>query len=331
MRPSAMLLVASVLIGASGAGAAEAVDPSRVRISFDPVTRQPYCTVLSTDPRIMEPIVVDCPRDAPRPENDGTGYTPPDGSGRDGTGPVNPIGDGTAPSSPPPTPVVLAGVLSRAAPAYSVLRLANSGETAGLARIAIIDATSGQLLAYWLSADVPAHGAVQADVVNLLAAATYTSPGVALPAIVNLQISTNFRGTAQHLTGNASGVLANASACGAAVSASRARIGYVPPDTAAARSLVRIVNSGGTASSAALTLRHAATGAALGTWRSPAITAGGSLTVAASNLRAEAGVDAGVGAVAIEAEAMAEDLRLELAVADITASVVNDQTTACGF
>jgi hypothetical protein len=215
--------------------------------------------------------------------------------------------------------------------AFSVLRFANSGATAGSARVAIINPADGQVLGHWLSAEIPAHGAIQTTLANVIGGTTLAPSLTSTPAVVNLQISASFRGTVQHLIRDNNGALVNASACGPSVTAPRERLGFVPADSGTTQSWVRIVNGGNTASPATLVVRNAASGTQLGTWLSPSVPASGSATIALATLLGTVGVDPTVAGVMIDSDHLAQGLRLELTAASAQSGAVIDQTIVCGL
>jgi hypothetical protein len=225
--------------------------------------------------------------------------------------------------------VIIAGAFSGASGTYSVLRFANFGDVAGSARVAIVDPAQGRTIAAWQSPEVPGHGALQIDLAEVVEAAGETT-APALPAAVDLQISGTIRVSVQHLIGrSAGGALANASACGAAVIATRERIGLVPADTSGSRYAVRFVNSGAAAAKASVIIRNAATGKPIANWTSPPVAAGGSVTVAARTIRSEAGIDLNTGAIVIDTDRLDRGLRLELTATDSFDGSVSDQTASC--
>jgi hypothetical protein len=221
--------------------------------------------------------------------------------------------------------------LNGGATAFSVVRLANFGNTAGTTRIAIINPANGQTLANWSSAEVPSHGALQSSLAAIVAAATLEPAVTTVPAVVDLRISATFRGTAQHLIGNGNdGTLSDSSACGRDAIAPRERIGFVPTDTTTSQSWLRIVNTNMVPDTVAAVIRNAASGASVATWTSASVAGGGSLTVPVATIRTEAIVDPALAAIVIDTDHLAEGLRLELVVTTSTGAAA-DQTITCGF
>jgi len=341
----ALLAVAATVISAPAAFA-ENNNPSHARITYDPVTGQPTCTIVSSsDPSIQPGTVFTCPPSVVARPPAANSSSPP-GSNRtaDSTtppvthdGPSDSSSSTTSSSAAPTTPaehgrILFANAINGGTTSGSVLRIANLGKASGRAQVVIVNPTDGQNLATWTSPELASHASMQIDVAAVASGAV-TEPSVTtLPAAVTLRVSAGFSGTVQHLSRVPSGnVLLNASACGAAETAPRAQLGYVPAGTSQTGTWVRLVNAGRTAASADLTLHDAATGITLGSWASATIPAQGAVTVALSTITTSANIGAGTAAFLIESDHLAEGLRLEMGATDMQSGALIDQTVACAL
>ncbi len=177
-------------------------------------------------------------------------------------------------------PTVLSG-LSVLSP-LSFLRLSNLGDSAGTAQVAVFDAATGEEVASWESAVIPAHGAMQISLgdiagdVDLEADATY-----------NAAVSATFDGQVQHVSWSATEeTVSDMTAC-RRMTVPRDGLGYVSGPAGDLQGLVRILNEGNRAQSITLILHSAASGEALGSWTSPEIEGHSTLEISVDDLSAE--------------------------------------------
>lgn len=265
-----------------------------IRITYDPITGTPTCSVARPATGSDTPIgtKVPCPAavTARPPSGDVNPITGTTTGTTGGTGTVG-TDKPTTPTTPVTTTVQIrydsivtfAGVLNTDK-ASSVLRFANSSNQAGTPRAIIVNPATGATVGTWVGPQIPAHGSVQINYRDM------TSAGVSVPARADLRVSASYVGQVQHLLALSDvGLLTNASACGPNTTVSRERLGYVPMDASGGQSYVRIVNTGGDSAAAKLVLRDSATGLAKGTWTSPTIAGFGAASMPLTQIASEAG------------------------------------------
>jgi hypothetical protein len=165
--------------------------------------------------------------------------------------------------------VVLGGLRSGAADSF--LRFSNLGNTAGRAEVTLVDAESGDEIATWESASIPAHGAIQVSLGDLAGEADIAED-LSYVAIVRA----GFKGHVQHVAWSAGdGVVTDMTACRRLETPTRG-LGYVSgPGAADLEGVVRIVNEGAAPRTVVLALHGAATGNVMGSWTSPDIAGNG--------------------------------------------------------
>lgn len=174
--------------------------------------------------------------------------------------------------------LLVTGVYPASAARQSYFRVINPGTAAGTYRITLTD-SRGQ-------AAGTLAGAIPAGTARQIAAAA----GVAAAAPLSARVSLSFAGAVQHMLADpASGAVSNVTACPAGGEAASTALYLVNTSRTASPATLTIVNRGSAAMTAGLTLRDAATAAALGTWAGPMVPAGGSATVAMAAIETGAG------------------------------------------
>ena len=171
--------------------------------------------------------------------------------------------------------------------AQSFLRFYNGGSAAGTVTLTLGDAATGEQIATWTSPAIPANASLQFSAAAFLSAVTL--PAGSTPALT-IGVRSTFNGFSQHVGWDpGTATIENMTRCSGGPSAdghvltnvhSRQLSGYP--------SNLRIYNAGGASSQATLTLRNAATGAALAQWVSPAIPNFAALDVPVSAIEAGA-------------------------------------------
>ncbi|MDX2145390.1 MAG: DUF4185 domain-containing protein [Rhodospirillaceae bacterium] len=162
----------------------------------------------------------------------------------------------------------------------SSIAINNTGTAAASASLGVFNANNGSRLGTYTSASIPAGGQLIVPVTAIQTAINFTPNSVQYHLVVKIEGA--FTGFLQHLVNNVQAgvttdmttVCALSGAVSAAPSTS-ARAGAIFATTqAASQSFVRFHNTGTSAGTATMSLRHATTGQTLATWTSPSIPAG---------------------------------------------------------
>ncbi|MDX2221962.1 MAG: hypothetical protein SFV21_04385, partial [Rhodospirillaceae bacterium] len=139
-------------------------------------------------------------------------------------------------------------------------------------------------------------GQFSAGTVTFGPAATAFANGGNTFVVVNFNGSTPITNavagtTATTHVANAPASVAIAGGSGTAVALTRgglnAQINFVQPSNNAFQSFLRIANTGGTPGAVTITVRSSSTGATLGTYTSPAVSAGGTIQISAANIETQ--------------------------------------------
>jgi hypothetical protein len=169
------------------------------------------------------------------------------------------------------------------------LRLTNLSDQAGVATVTLRSAATGATLGTWTSVSLAAHTATQVDLADIAAHASPVLTAADAGDAVDLTVSTTFGGTAQAVLWNTTGgSLTNMTPC-AAPRIATSVIGYIEGGSAAnVTGALRLANNTDTTHHTVLTIVQTSDGTTLGTWTSPDVPAGASLTMTAAAIAAAA-------------------------------------------
>ena len=209
----------------------------------------------------------------------------------------------------------------------NVFRFFSLSRAAGTVKATIYDAATGTLLGTWTSASIPSLGAIEVSAATIAAGATPALTTAQKAAALNIAVTSTFRGTVQQIT-RAAGAVINQSDCGGTGNI----LSHVEgPGFTGVTGAVRIVNASNTAGTITLSLRNAATGVELGTWKSAAVPAHGTVTMTATALAAAATpvVPAATTALTIFPTAATARLEIERLASATGSTAVSNLSTAC--
>lgn len=169
----------------------------------------------------------------------------------------------------------------------SYIRLHNTSDEKGRARVSLRDSETGARLGRWISPLIPAHASVQFNVARLESEAS-AEQVIATDerTYYNLVVESEFEGSMQHvLWQRTAGVITNMTSCADGVDGGeRALLNVHSPNVIQYPSSIRIYNSGTTGSRAVLDIYNASSGDLIGTWTSNELEAGAALEVLVSDL-----------------------------------------------
>ncbi len=169
----------------------------------------------------------------------------------------------------------------------SFIRLYNSSDEDGRARVSLRDSETGARLGRWISPNIPAHASFQFNVSKLESeAAADVAIATDERTYYNLVVETEFEGSMQHvLWQRNAGVISNMTSCADGVDGGeRSLLNVHSPNVVQYPSSVRIYNSGTAGDSATLDIYNASTGERLGTWNSGVIDAGAAQEITIAEL-----------------------------------------------
>lgn len=169
----------------------------------------------------------------------------------------------------------------------SYIRLHNTSDEEGRARVSLRDSETGQRLGRWISPLIPAHASVQFNVERLESeAAAEQAIATDERTYYNLVVESEFEGSMQHvLWQRSAGVLSNMTSCADGVNGGeRSLLNLHSPSIIQYPSSVRIYNSGTTGNRAVLDVYNASTGELVGTWTSATLDAGAATEVFVSEI-----------------------------------------------
>ena len=227
----------------------------------------------------------------------------------------------------------------------SFIRLYNSTDEAGRARVSLRDSETGVRLGRWVSPNIPAHASFQFNVERLESeAAAEQVIATDERTYYNLVVETEFRGSMQHvLWQRTAGVLSNMTSCADGVGGGeRTLLNVHSPSVAQYPSSVRVYNSGTTGERANLDVFNATSGERLGTWTSDIIEAGAALEISTNEIIADFETDPiATDALTDEAIDLPTHLNIEMqdnfvghlqhTVHNVTADVLTDLSAKCSL
>ena len=212
----------------------------------------------------------------------------------------------------------------------SSLQIANTGTVAGTVTLTLQDTATGTALGKWTSPNIPAGAAQEFPISEIESAASLPAEK---PAYYGLTVQSTIAGEVQHiLHGNSDFTSTDLSTCDFGTGASSSRLNGVHSSRLSASfpSTVVITNTGATPGPVTLALTDAATGRQLGSATTPAIPAGGHLSLLASDLEAAAHISPDVSQLRYVAQIEgAFSGFVQHLVTNATTGVVTDMTTAC--
>ncbi len=218
--------------------------------------------------------------------------------------------------------VVIGGLTESA----SFLRFSNLGTRAGTVQVSIRDSKTGSEIFAWESSSVPAHGAAQVAVKDILAKATIDHN-----ATFTAEIRANFTGQVQHIGwSSADGALTHLTACRRLETPSRA-LGYMTGlGTSPLDGVVRILNTGTETGSLTLVVYDALTGAELGAWTSPNIPNAGAMAVSSAALASAVSAPAATTALTVGVKGSNSNMELSYA-EGADGALMSDLTAGCSL
>lgn len=164
----------------------------------------------------------------------------------------------------------------------SFVRLHNTADQAGRARVSLRDAETGVQLGRWTSPSIPPHASFQFSVDRLESEAVGDVEIASDERVyLNLVVESDFEGSMQHiLWQRTAGVISNMTSCEDGVSAAGDSLFNVhSPSLVSYPSSIRIYNAGSTGDRVTLTVYNATTGEELTDWTSSRIEPGAAIEV----------------------------------------------------
>ncbi len=231
--------------------------------------------------------------------------------------------------------VRLGSIFSSAQPgSQSFLRVLNTGTNFGIANVTLTDPGTGNTLAVWSSANIPAGAGVQVPVTTLEAAAT---SAFTKPDFYTVQVAGSLLGEVQHVLWHASdGTLTNLTTCYSGSRNNALRLGAVHASGIGAAgypSSIIVANTGKTAATVTLDIANAGDGAKLGSYRTASIPAGGQAILSVNDIETGATPKIDPAGKSHYVVTMAAEFSgyLQHVVDNTRVGVVTDMTTTCGL
>jgi hypothetical protein len=233
-----------------------------------------------------------------------------------------------------PSAVVRVGAVYSTAQSasQSFLRFTNTSSAAGTVAVTLRDPATGQAYGQWTSPGIPAGAEIQYPIGVIEAGAGVPS---ARPDTYAASVQAGFQGYLQHVLYRPSdGTLTNLTTCDSGTTADQTRLSGVHTAQLGAGfpSSVVVNNTGPEASAATLTIYDARDGVRLGAYTTPAVAAGGHLTISVAAIEAAAQIPASAGRFhyVIRANPGLPGF-LQHLVSNVQAGVVTDMTTQCAL